>query len=98
METDGRERHTGSGRDRDLGLQARPLQGEPTAPSDLVVEYLAPLVEALHRGFPRIHDDALLEEAASDLLFKLGEHPEQYDPERRSLRGYLLMAARRDVL
>jgi hypothetical protein len=75
---------------------ARLIDRDPTAPSDLVVSYLSPLVDWLLRTYPR-HDGALLETVAIDLLLDVGRRPEQYDPDRLSLFAYLRMAARRDV-
>ena len=88
--------------DDDRALHARLIRRDPTAPSDLAVAHLEPLVGALRRAFPRgrfpAADDALLETVAHDLILDLAERPEQYDPDRGGLAAYLRMAARRDVL
>ena len=97
METGEREQHGGPERERDRALHQRLLQRDPTAPSDLVVEYLEPLTSRLRSMFPRVDSD-LLEGIADELVFDLGEHPEQYNPGRGGLATYLWIAARGDVL
>jgi hypothetical protein len=77
-------------------LHARLLAGDPTAPSDLVCLYLAPLIAWLLRTHAG-HDPELLETVAADLLLDVGIRPTQYDPDRLSLFAYLRMAARGDV-
>lgn len=91
---DGVQSRSAGTADRDL--HARLVRGDPTAPSDLAVRYLDPLLTSLRRAFPRV-DDQMLETKAHDLILDLGERPAQYNPDRRSLAGYLLMAARGDV-
>ncbi len=98
METGASERHVGAGRDRDRALHERLLRRDPTAPSELAERCLAPLVDALRRSFVSSVDQVMLEDAAIEMILKLGERPEKYDPERGSLASYLRMAARRDVL
>lgn len=81
----------------DRELHARLLQADPTAPADLVSQYLNPLLASLRRAFPGV-DDQLLETKAHDAILDVGERPATYHPDRRSLAGYLLMDARGDVL
>jgi sigma-70-like protein len=80
----------------DAALHARLLGADPTAPADLAVQFLPALVTWLLRTYPRL-DAHLLESLAIDLILKLAQSPEQYDPDRGSLTAYLRMAARGDV-
>lgn len=87
----------GDARAADRALHCRLVAGDPTAPTDLAERYLGPLLAWLRRCHPR-EDDALLSDIATDLILDLGERPERYDADKRSLTGYLRMAANRDVL
>jgi len=78
-------------------LHARLLRGDPTAPSDLAVGYLEPLVARLRRAYP-LQDDDVVFEVACDLILTFSQQPETYDPDQLALPAYLLMAAKRDVL
>jgi RNA polymerase sigma factor (sigma-70 family) len=78
-------------------LHARLLAGDLTASSELAETYLAPLVARLRRSYRNV-DPELIESAAIDAVLELAEHPHRYDPARSRLRGYLYMAARRDLL
>jgi hypothetical protein len=62
---------------------------DPTASADVCQAYLAWL---RHRN--RGVDPHLIESAVHQALFDLVQRPHSYDPGRRSLCGYLQMAAR----
>ncbi len=83
-------------REAERTLHARLLAGDPTAPSDLAAEYLAPLVVRLARS-NRHADPHLVETVATDVVLATAEHPERYQPDRSSLGKYLHMAARGDL-
>ena len=78
-------------------LHARLLQGDPTAPADLVDWYLEPLIAWLHRTFPG-DDRDLMESVATDSILALGRLPARFDPDRLTLDAYLRMDARGDLL
>jgi RNA polymerase sigma-70 factor, ECF subfamily len=84
----------------ELQLHHRLLAGDETASADLCNLYHNWLADALIAKYRAIdeRDDALPIEAASNALLDYIQRPSQYDPTRMSLRGYLLMAARRDLL
>jgi RNA polymerase sigma-70 factor, ECF subfamily len=96
MEPGSGRRMTDCDDDGGKALHERLIRGDATAPSDLATQYLQPLVDWLHRSYPR-EDEALLETVAIDLILKVGQEPKQYDPDRGTLSAYLRMAARRDV-
>jgi DNA-directed RNA polymerase specialized sigma24 family protein len=84
--------------DMGLALHRRLCAGDdPVAPAEFARAYLDPLVAAVGRRFPGV-DPHVVEQAAADALLDLVRHPDRYDPDRRKLRGYLLMAARGDLL
>lgn len=85
-----------SASDADRTLQARLLDREPAAPSDLALAHLGPLVASISARFPN-RDDHLLIDVCIDLILSLAEKPEQYNPDRAGLAQYLRMAAYRDV-
>jgi len=80
----------------DLLLHARLVAWDPTAPADLAVEHLGPLVSWLLTTF-RTMDPHDLEEIAVDLMMSLAQRPEQFDPSKSGLDAYLRMAARGDL-
>lgn len=72
------------------GVRAR----DPLAVHDFVVAVLEPLVADLR---PRHADEDARHTAAEDALLDLIRDPARYDPAKATLRGYLRMAARRDL-
>ena len=79
-------------------LHSRLLAREPTASADLFACYAQSLTRQLHsRGFHATDPD-LVHDAIVTALLDYAEHPERFDPHRRSLGGYLYMAARGDLL
>ena len=78
-------------------LHARLLSGEPTAPADLFACYGTSLTRQLAARFPTTDPD-LIHDAIVTALLDVAEHPERFDPERRSFGGYLHMVASGDLL
>ena len=78
-------------------LHARLLSGDPVAPADLAEAYLEPLATWLERRNPRVRDPHLCTVAAGEAILALIKAPRSYDPERRSLEGYLRMSAQADL-
>lgn len=85
---------------KDFGEQVhqRLLQGDPTAPSEVILAYLEPLIRRLRRRFPDVADETIIHDAATDALFQYVQSPGRFDPTKSSLSSYLTMAARGDVL
>lgn len=79
-----------------LALHERLLTDDPTATSDFIVAFLAPLAAFLHHQLPHL-DPHLCQEAAEDALLALVKKPTSYNPLRKKLNGYLVMSARGDL-
>lgn len=77
-------------------LWERLLADDPTAPSDLAVAYLDPLITWLQRRWPAL-DPADAFTAASEAIINLAKDPRTYVPERQTLWYYLRMSARGDL-
>lgn len=81
---------------KELGeaLHLRLLNGSDARVSAEISEHFLPmLVNALRNKFPNLGDPHLLETVAIDTLMKYLGHPEDYDPEKRSLIGYFYLDA-----
>ncbi|HXG36822.1 MAG TPA: sigma factor [Dehalococcoidia bacterium] len=85
---------------KDFGeeVHQRLLQGDPTAPAEVIIAYLEPLIRRLRRRFPDVADETIIHDAATDALFQYVQSPGRFDPTKSSLTSYLTMAARGDVL
>ena len=85
---------------RDFGeqLHQRLRQGDPAAPSEVILAYLEPLNRRLRQRFPEVQDETLIQDAITDTLFQYVQSPERFDPTKSSLSSYLTMAARGDLL
>ncbi|MDY3558750.1 hypothetical protein R5W23_005907 [Gemmata sp. JC673] len=69
---------------------------DPTAASIFANAFYDPLCAYLTRSYRHVPED-LLVSVASDLILKLVQHPEQYDPKQLPVCAYLRMAARRKL-
>lgn len=78
-------------------LITRLLAQDPTAPADIALAFLPPLVKWLRDCFPR-QDEHLCYTAAEDAILALIKRPMAYDPSRQALSVYLRMSARGDLL
>lgn len=87
-------------RSQDNELHHRLIGGDPTASADLFDLYLAPIILFLGQVYPSLKqaDPELLWDAATEALLNYSQKPTAFDPSRRSLEGYLKMAARGDLL
>src|SRR5215211_5469173 len=85
------------GQDVERALRERLLAGDPLATTDLFF-HLAPLLRRRLAARFATTDPELVEEAISQTLLDYFLRPARYDPAKRSLHGYLLMAAERDLL
>ncbi len=83
--------------DEARALHERLLAGDPLSTADLFFHFAPKLRRRLAAKFATT-DPELIEEAISETLLDYFLRPERYDPSRRSLRGYLVMAAERDLL
>ncbi|HEY8447890.1 MAG TPA: hypothetical protein VIL01_12360 [Thermomicrobiales bacterium] len=77
-------------------IHQRLLEGDPLAASDLCVHFLGRLVRQLQRNNPETDPD-LVNDAVTEALLNYARRPQQYDPAKRSLSGYLFMSAQGDL-
>lgn len=77
-------------------VQRRLLDHEPIASDDFCAHYLEALTDWLQRRYPTT-EEGMVEDAVVQTLLDHIERPQRFDPARRSLRGYLKMAAERDL-
>ncbi|MBI1884768.1 MAG: sigma-70 family RNA polymerase sigma factor [Chloroflexi bacterium] len=85
---------------KDFGeeVHQRLLQGDPTAPSEVILTYLEPLIGRLRQRFPDVKDETIIRDAVTDALFQYVQSPGRFNPAKSSLASYLTMAARGDLL
>jgi RNA polymerase sigma-70 factor, ECF subfamily len=79
-------------------IDRRLRDGDPTAPSDLAELVLDPLARSLRARFPDLEDPSLVDDAVADTVLNYAERPDQFDPSKRGLFGYLAMSARGDLM
>lgn len=80
------------------GLHQRLLQGDVTASAEIAEHFMEHIILSLRRKFPNLDNPHLVEGAVTDAILNYLERPEQYDPSKRSLIGYLYMSAKGDLL
>lgn len=78
-------------------IHRRLLREDPTAPSELSVALLKPIISALSKRYKNLGDPHLIEEAAADAILSYVKSPTKFDPSRRKLFGYLIMSAEGDL-
>ena len=78
-------------------IHKRLCEGDLTAFAELAEEVMESLVEKLSRKYPNLRDPDLPTEAVADALMDYSKRPKQFDPTRRSLFGFLVMAAEGDL-
>ncbi len=83
--------------DIDLDLHYRLLEGDRTATMTIVKRHLAEVIRSVETDFSNLHDPALVEEASHDALSGYFRNPVVYNPEKLSLRRFLVMAAKDDL-
>lgn len=78
-------------------IHQRLIAGDPVASTDLCEAVWQPLIKKLEKRHPRLTDSTLLYDAVSDALINYIKEPGQFDPTKRSLFGFLVMAAEGDL-
>ena len=81
-----------------LALHTRLLDQDPTAAAELVDLLSDPLIDKLTRHPKARGFRHLISDAVEDSLVNYIKRPEQYQPAKRGLWGYLVMAATGDLL
>jgi len=79
-------------------IHERLVAGEVTAPAELVETLLDPLIGRLTRKYTKLPDPDLLTDAVTDALMSYIKRPDQFDFGKRTLLGFLVMAAEGDLL
>jgi hypothetical protein len=79
-------------------IHERLLAADVTAPAELAKVLLGPLLQKLTKKFPQLRDLDILYDAVTDALMSYIKRPVQFDPTKRTLMGFLLMAAEGDLL
>jgi RNA polymerase sigma-70 factor, ECF subfamily len=78
-------------------IHERLLAGDVTAPAELVEALLERLLHRLTKKYPKLGDPDLLCDAVTDALMSYIKRPAQFDPAKRTLMGFLVMAAEGDL-
>jgi DNA-directed RNA polymerase specialized sigma24 family protein len=79
-------------------LHHRLLEGDVTSTAEIAELFMPIIIDRLNRRYPNLGDPHLIETAVEDALMNYFERPEQYDPAKLSLAGYLRMSANGDLL
>lgn len=79
------------------GIHERLLAADPVAPTELAEAAWESLVMELEKRHPRLRASDFLRDAATDALISYIKQPTQFDPARRGLFGFLVMAAEGDL-
>lgn len=91
------ERGSETAADESRALHARALARDPSLPAEVWERCHDRLLRRLQAKF-RALDEPEISDAVTDVILGYAERPEQYDPARARLEGYLQMAAGRDLL
>ena len=79
-------------------LHQRLLRGDITATAEIAELYMPIIIYRLSRRYPNLDDPHLIDIAVEDALVNYFGRPEQYDPAKLGLAGYLRMSANGDLL
>jgi RNA polymerase sigma-70 factor (ECF subfamily) len=79
------------------GIHERLLAADPVAPTELAEAMWKPLVMELEKKHPRLSASDFLRDAVTDALISYIKQPTQFDPAKRGLFGFLVMAAEGDL-
>src|SRR5207249_9166294 len=78
-------------------IHERLFAADPVAPTELAEGVWKPLFKELEKRHPRLRESDFLRDAASDALISYIKQPTQFDPAKRGLFGFLIMAAEGDL-
>lgn len=84
-------------REHEMMLHNRLLTGDPVVTIDLFEHFHVRLFRRLAAKY-RTTDEDLVEQAVAETLFDYFQRPERFDPAKKSLNGYLVMSAERDLI
>ena len=80
-----------------VAIHKRLKAGDPTATAELAENALDLLCHHLRCRFPVTRDQDFIDDAATETLVSYMKRPDQYNPLKMKLRGYLEMAAEADL-
>lgn len=78
-------------------IHKRLIANDPVAPADLAENVLDILVKKLSSKYYYLNDPDIIFDAASDSILSYIKNPWQFNPSKRGLLGYLVMAAEGDL-
>ncbi len=78
-------------------IHERLLKKDPIAPAELIENTIDLLVKKLTYKYCQLNDLDFIHDAVVDALLNYVKRPEQFNPSKRGLFGYLLMAAEGDL-
>lgn len=78
-------------------IHKRLLAADPTASAELAERVLGLLAGKLQHLYSEVQDPHLVPDAVTDAVFGYIKNPQQFDPTKRGLMGFLLMAAEGDL-
>jgi hypothetical protein len=78
-------------------IHERLLAEDVTAPAEVADILLEPLLQRLAQKYPQLPDSDLLYDAVTDALMSYIKKPAQFNPAKRTLIGFLFMAAEGDL-
>ena len=78
-------------------IHERLLAADPVAPAELAEDVWQPLLIELEKRHPRLRGSDFMRDAVTDALISYIKQPTQFDPAKRSLFGFLVMAAEGDL-
>jgi len=78
-------------------LHQRLLDDDVTASAEIAELFMPIVINKLSRGYPNL-DPHLIQTAVEDALMNYFGRPEQYDPAKLDMAGYLRMSANGDLL
>jgi len=79
-------------------IHERLLANDPTAPAELAENVLDKLVRGLTIKYHHLGDREIIYDAATDAFISYIKNPNQFNPSKRGLWGYLQMAAEGELL
>lgn len=84
----------------ELELHERLLNRDESASGELFARYMNWMVDALRARYPSVarYDETLVLDAVTDALFDYVSRPEAYRPDLKGLKGFLYLAAYRNLL
>lgn len=78
-------------------LHQRMLDGDVTAPARIAELFMPVVTRKLRRKYPNMNDPHLVDTAVEDAILNYFARPEQYNPVKLGLLGYLRMSAEGDL-